>query len=339
MYIYHHLIFYTQFSHKNKFMFLLKYVFELLIYMSQYMNDPNVVYPNKYTQENNPNGLFRPLTQQNNYYDHNFQRSFTSNEPMIERQNFRNQNNVLHNNLHGDIQYESVKNYTIDIDSKDREISSYLDPFKYTVIFAPPSRETIRRTEWIDPLNHSLGTRSVQTTFNPTPPPNITQQFKNIKYIRVDNVILPKYSGIAYDRDSGLWILDTTKDLSKDRYVVMKIKNIDSRYNLSTNAIVESTGIKLIPDTIPPNSNFYYAIPANAENVIKTYNISSLGNLDRMYIEFYDSMGTQLAYTNLDSTVPLTDIRNPLNVNLQNNITFVFGVVENEMATEVQFAR
>lgn len=301
----------------------------------QYTSDPNSLNPSNHTQENNPSGNFIQSTYQPKIND--FRNAYLQNEPMIERQNFRNQNNVLHNNLHGDIQSESVMNYTIDIDSKDRDITSYLDPFKYTVVFAPPSRETVQKSEWINPNNHSLGTRIVSTTFNSTPPPNINRQFKNIKYIRVDNVILPKYYDIAYD--SGSWILDTTKDLSKDRYVVMKFRNIDSRYNLSTNAIVESTGIKLIPDTIPVNGNFYYAIPANANNIVKVYNTSALGNLDRLYVEFYSSSGNLLKYNNLDSTAVITDVRNPLNVNLQNNITLIFGVVENELSTEVKFTR
>lgn len=308
--------------------------------MSRYTADPNTLFPNGRSQENNPSAMFSQMTYpiQQNANMASFKKAFLPNEPLIERQNFRNQNNIIHNNVHNDIQSEFIVDYTLDIDSKDREISAYPDPFKYNVVFAPVPVGVERKQEWIDPKNKSLGQRVVSTIYNGPPPPYITKSMKNIKYIRVDSVILPKYYGIQYDVGLDEWILDQSKDLSKDRYVVMKIKNLESKFNLSTNTVVESNGIKLIPDNIMLGSNFFYAVPGNAHNYIKTYNMSLLGNLDRLYIEFYDSTGNLLKFNNLDPEQEITDVRNPLNVNLQNNITMVFGVVENEVATEVKFS-
>lgn len=308
--------------------------------MFQHTADPNVLYPNKRVQEDNPFSNFTQNTYQiqENAHLHQFNDAFHQNNPMIERQNFMNQNNVIHNNLHNNLQSEFLVEYIIDIDSKDRDSSVFQDPFKYTVTFAPVTRGVDKREEWIDPSNKSLGKHMVSTIYQGNSAPYISKAFKNIKYIRVDSVILPKYSSIVYDNINE-WSLDTTKNLSEDRYIVMKLKNIDSRYNLSTNTTVESSGVKLIPDIIPPTGNFYYAVPANGNNIIKTYNMSLLGNLDRLYIEFYDSDGIQLKYTDLDSSKPLTDVRNPNNKNLQNNITLIFGVVENELSTEVKFSQ
>jgi hypothetical protein len=306
--------------------------------MYQQTFDPNVLHPNPRSRQNNPNGNFTQITYQmdKNSQFHNFDKAFQSNEPLIERQNFRNQNNMLHNNVHENIQSEYITNYTIDIDSNDRNTTSYPNPFKYTVFFAPVTKGIENREEWIDPMDHSKGRKNVKIVYNGPPAPYIKTAFKNLKYIRVDNVILPKYHEIT--EVSGEWILDTTKDLSQDRYVVMKFTNIESRYNLSTNPIVESSGIKLIPNTIPTFGNFYYAIPANSNNIVKTFPMSSLGNLDRLYVEFYDSAGNLLKYNNLDSEQPIDDVRNPGNVNLQNNITLIYGVVENELATEIKFS-
>jgi hypothetical protein len=309
--------------------------------MYQHTSDPNVLYPNKFSQEDNPFSNFTSTTypSQQNSQMHSFNKAFQQNNPMIEKQNFKNQNNVFHNNLLDNVQTEFIVDYTLDIDSKDREISSFPDPFKYTVTFAPVTKGVDRREEWINPNDKSLGKHIVSTFYTGNPPPYIAKSFKNIKYIRVDNVILPKYGGIKYDMGTSEWVLDDTKDLTADRFIVMKFKNIDSRFNMSTNSIVESTGIKLIPDTIPESGNFYYAVPSNAKNIVKTYNMSLLGNLDRLYVEFYDSVGNQLRYTNLDTSQPTTDVRNPNNINLQNNITLIFGVVENELATEVKFTQ
>jgi hypothetical protein len=280
--------------------------------MYRYTADPNTIYPHPKSQENNPSAMFSQMTYpiQQNSQMFPFNQAFNQNTPIIEKQNFKNQNNVIHNNLHENLISEFSVDYTVDIDSKDRDISVYPDPFKYNVMFSPVKE---------------------------TPAPYINRAMKNIKYIRIDNVILPKYYGIVYDSGTSSWIMDTSKDLSQDRYVIMKIKNLDSQYNLSTNSIVETNGIKLIPDTIMTGSNFYYAVPGNAKNIIKTYNMSLLGNLDRLYIEFYSSSGNLLKYNNLDAEQDITDVRNPLNVNLQNNFTIVFGIIENELATEVKF--
>lgn len=302
--------------------------------------DPNVLrpFPNAQT-DNPPYGKFTSNTYQSqqNSNVYNFDSAFGKNMPLIDRRDLRNKNEVLHNNLHSYLQSEYIVDYNVDIDSKDRDCNTFKDPFKYNVTFAPVTKGVTRNEEWIDPMNKSLGKHMIETVYQGNPAPHILRTFKNIKYIRVDSVILPKYCGITFDTYSGTWILDTTKDLSKDRYVVMKLKNIDSRYNLSTNTTMESSGIKLIPDTIPISGNFYYAIPANSNNSMITFNSSSLGNLDRLYIEFYDSTGMQLKYDNLDNSVAITDVRNPENINLQHNITFVFGIVENELATEVNF--
>lgn len=308
--------------------------------MYQHTADPNVLRPLSNAQNNNPLGNFTQISyqMQQNAQMHSFNQAFNQNDPLIERQNFRNQNNVLHNNLNNNIQSEFIVDFVIDIDSKDRDVTTFIDPFKYTVSFAPVTKGIDMREEWNDPHDHSQGKHMTKTVFTGPSAPYVKNAFKNIKYIRVDNVILPKYAGITYNTGEGIWELDTTKDLSEDRYVVMKFKNIPSRYNLSTNSIVESSGVKLIPDTIPSTGNFYYAVPANANNIIKTYNMSALGNLDKLYVEFYNSSGQQLSYSNLDSSQLITDVRNPSNVNLQNNITLVFGVVENELATEVKFS-
>lgn len=305
--------------------------------MSYYTSDPNTLYPDKSSLEDNPFGQYTQSTYQMkmNAGQHSFKDAFRSNKPLIEKQNFANQNNVLHNNLHANLSSDTIIEYTIDIDSKDRDINTYVDPFSYNVMFAPTPRGIIKQEEWIDPTDHSKGKHMVNTLFSGPPPPYIRRAFKNVKYIRVDNVTLPKYYGIV--DSSGTWILDTTKDLTEDRYIVMKFKNIDSQYNLSTNSVMESNGVKLIPDTIPLNGNFYYAVPANANNVINTYKTSLLGNLDKLYIEFYDSTGTKLSYTNLDPTQTTSDVRNPLNKYLQNNMTLIFGIAENEMATEVKY--
>jgi hypothetical protein len=257
---------------------------------------------------------------------------------MIDRADFKNHNNVIHNNLNHNLQDERIVEYFIDIDSNDRNTSSFLDPFSYVVTFAPITNSGMsRHEEWIDPRDHSKGQKIVEEVFNGAPEPHIRRHFKNVKYIRVDSVSLPKYAGIVYDSGSGSWILDSSKNLSLDRFVTLKISNLESQRIMSTNSIVDGNGVKLIPDTLPLTSNYYMTIPSNSSNMIKVFNDNSLGNIDRLNISFYDSFGTQLRYTNLDTSQVITDVRNPKNKYLQHNITLILGIMENELSTEVSY--
>lgn len=278
-------------------------------------------------------------THPNTYNTHynNFSTAYLSNGELIPKTNFQNNGHALHNNMSANLFSESINEYTIDIDSKDRDISVYNNPFKYTVIFAPVPAGVSRRDEWIDPTNKSLGTQTIRTTYLGSIAPHICKSFKNVKYIRIDSIILPKYSGIIFDIGLGQWILDTTKSLINDRFVVMKITNLGDEKTLSTNRIVDSSGIKLLPEKIPVNGNFYKAIPANDNKIIRCYKDSHLGNVDKMYFEFYDSSGNALMYNDLDPSQPIDDVRNPANINLQHNITITFGVAENEIATDTKY--
>lgn len=291
-----------------------------------YRHNPaqTVLTPINGNQEHNPFANFTsntyPMIQNNGLNDYG--QAFQSNQPMIEKTNFRNQNNVLHNNLHSNLLSEHISEYKLCIDSKDRNISYYLDPFKFNVDLAP-----------------SATSGANGSSYNLPPQPSLPRSFRNVKYIKLDTAILPKYYGITYDMGEGEWILDTTKDLTKDRFVSLKLKNFTSSKMMATNGLTDHDTVTLIPDKTPTNSNFYYATTTNLSNTIMVYDDSQLGNLTKFYVEFYDSTGTQLAYTGLDAEQPITDVRNPLNINLQPYLIFSVGVVENELSTETTYVR
>lgn len=296
-------------------------------------SDPNVLYTGtKYA--NNQFGNFSQSTYQYNG-SNNIKNSQTF--PIIEKQSFSNKNNTLHNNLGDNIKYERISEYKIDIDSNDRNISTYINPFRYNVTFSPITKSSSSTEEWIDINNKSLGKHMVNTIYNGSVAPFITKSFKNIKYLKLDYVQLPKYYKYVFDSSSSTWKLDTTKSLLNERYVVLKINNLDSKFNLSTTPISDTNGIKLIPDTFVGDSNFYYAVPMNNSGILKSYNLSSLGNLDKLEISFYDCSGNILDYKNYDAGSDISDIRNPNNANIQHNICITLGVLENELCTEPSF--
>ena len=110
----------------------------------------------KFTQ-NNYNGMSGT-----NRYFSTVQEGFSQNKPLIERQEYVNTGNILHNNLAENLLSENVFEYNIYIDSADRDITKYYSPFEFKVYFSEIADS-----------------------------PKIDQNFKNVKYINLNYIILP----------------------------------------------------------------------------------------------------------------------------------------------------
>ncbi len=308
----------------------------------------NVYPPNNYTNAN-PFGVFKSQTttaqQNNNQY--NFNKSFQENSALIERQNWQNQNNTLHNNLGTNILSENINEYRISIDSKDRDVS-YYNPFKYNVIFSPAGKQNIKEKDWIDPNNKSLGKMTKNILYDAPPMPHIKRSFKNIKFIRLENIILPKYNRIIKNTITNIYSIDTSSDISNDRYIILKIKefttsNMTSDTLLGTNNAIE-TGFVIVPDTV--RSNSYSGLPYYTT---RNYENGLLGNVNKLSFEFTDSDGNLLELEIIDQNGNMlnekfdTLINNSNNLNniyntiYQNHMSFTFGVVENRLNTNTKY--
>src|SRR5256885_725946 len=63
---------------------------------------------------------------------------------ILEKVNFTNPNTTLHNNLENNLLAENIIEYHINIDSDDRNIETYPNPFNYTVSFTALGRSIER---------------------------------------------------------------------------------------------------------------------------------------------------------------------------------------------------
>jgi len=255
---------------------------------------------------------------------------------MIERVDFRNQNNMIHNNVGDNVLAEHITEYTIHMDSVDRDISLYYNQFKFTVHFGD------------------------------TTEPNIERRFKNIKYIKLENVILPTSSAIDLSgNDASGTSMDASGNvyssryiLTDQRYILLKIKELANDRVLSTGNIVKSDTVKLYYDV---TLNSYYSSWTTNQNSF-VYTNANLGNVKRLSFELYDSNGNQiLMFTSNDNglsgpqlnyntfytfdasgnitgeVVAENNLNHPLNQNTQMAVTLIFGVVENEVNTNTQY--
>jgi len=233
----------------------------------------------------------------------------------------------------------------------DRDIDTYPDPFNFTVKFNPSS-SSILRTE----VNKNGVKQTVNEKFRGAPRPHITKEFRNVKYIKLDNVVLPQFTKLeetydGYDFDKEKWLVN-------DRFVSLVIKELDTNRILCTSddsiRIDEDTG----EETTPPcpfamifpekllGTNFFTGTPYYGSVYYKN---SQLNNLNSLTIQFYDDCGKPLKYNNLytikelnkaeEDGMPIStsDIRHPLNRRLQVHVSFIIGVIESQINTNTKF--
>jgi len=316
------------------------------------------IHPSQGGQKGNPFGNYNPLSTNeqhllNRHYNQtDFNRSYKRHDPIIERMNYANQRDILHDNVGDIVLDEHIQEYRINIDSLDRDITVYPNPFNYTVKFNPPGKSLVRTLELIDPTNPSLGKKIVQTPFPGPPKPHINKEFRNVKYIKLDTIVLPQFSNIIEDpQNIGSYIFDPDSNLLDDRYVNLHIKELDNKTVFSTNEGSVYTDINgetykpkqpygiIFPDKVLGDV-YYVGTPYHSSRIYKN---SLLNNIGSLTIELIDSCGKPLSYDNLgivdenDDPIPLDDIRNPFNKKIQNHLSFIIGVVESQVNTNTKF--
>lgn len=304
------------------------------------VNDNNFnrqIFPSNNFIKNGDNGgeatnQFDSLTTTTNNYA-NFKTAFPEQTfPLIEKLDFTNKNNTLHNNIGPNVLDEHVIEYRIMIDSIDRDIKYYPDPFSYVVKFNPVAASSVRSS------NNDL------TRFDGAPSPHIGKQFTNIKYVKLENVILPQYSNII--NDDGKYIFDPHSIIVTNMYNSLIIEELNNERIYTTSSTAPNPFALIIPDKII-GPTFFSGTPYYGSKIYKN---SVLGNITQLHIQFADSTGIPLKFNNLytyddlqqyeydnGDEVSTHDMRHPLNKKIQNHISLIFGVVECQINTNTKF--
>ena len=307
---------------------------------------PSNMYPPKNYTNPSPFGMFKGMStnvQSNSSLGmSNYAESYMMSQPLIEKTDFKNKREVLHDNLADNLQNEHIIEHRVHIDSRDRDINAYPDPFKFVVSFAPASRQTLKSEVWVDPSNKSLGRTIKYTTIDGPPAPHINKAYQNVKYVRLENIVLPKSNKI--NKAAGpVYTIDTTTFIGDDRFIIMVIKELNSDNTVATNSLVES-GFLLFPDR--QSTSFFTALPYYST---KNFNDSLLGNINKMSFEFFTSFGEPInmgiygpGNVKLNESLDIDpanvgDVNHALNNNIQNHITFILGIVENQLNTNPKY--
>lgn len=290
---------------------------------------------------------YQPMSQQQMLRSQNMtsiNQAFSQNHPIIDTPDYTNSGKLLHNNLGDKLLNEYLIEYKMHIDSTDRDTSVFQSPFKIKLSFGND--------------NNSL---------------NIERKFKNIKYISIDSIILPRTisidtqyistnkniypTGTTFSKNSqtAATATDNMTILANRKYLILKISELTSDQILSTSSLLTRDSILLTPDYSIGLDNVVW-VPLHNSKII--YQNSSLSALSYLTFNLYDENGDDLNFYNnsgqalIGSTVTAidgTNYNNYVKVNDTNltvlytskvnqvlyNITF--GVIENELTTQIKF--
>ncbi len=318
-------------------------------------------YGNQSTYTGNATGRFNSMST-NSMLPSNSQvselsQAFHQNSPIIEKIDYTNPNKILHNNIGDNVLDENIIEYKVHIDSLDRDIKYYPNPFSFVVKFNPQGPSIVQTEEYISYKNKNNGTKIVETQFKGPPAPHINKQFKNVKYIKLESIILPQYGKIKVN-DDGVWVFDPDGIIMTDRFVTLVIEELDCDriFATSEGRVRTNEQGQIYKPPVPFATiildkvlgfNYYSGTPYYGNKIYKN---STLGNIGQMTIKLYDSTGQLLQYTDQFTyrqlkeykrlnaiPLPITDLRHPLNKKTQTYMTFVVGVVDCQVNTNTKF--
>lgn len=293
--------------------------------MSRYSNIFN--HPEFAQKGNNLNEAFNPLG--NNFPE----------KTPFQKGTFSNSGGLIDNNISDTVMKEHIREYSVIIDSKDRNYQQYLDPFNFRVKFKPmaKSKEFVDG-EWV--------------TYE-EPAPIINDNFKNVKYIKLEKIMLPLYNRIRLfdemedDEIVSRWKVDTYKPLTDNHYLVLTLGSKFNDHNYkSTNDLLSDSFATIYYDSKPNNTHYF----GSTVNGVKTFPSNNLGVINQLDINLTDPYGNPIRCDHLNKNIrsnmvctchdPEGDentdcfkhnLFHPLNPLFQTHLHFKVGVVESSL--------
>jgi hypothetical protein len=232
-----------------------------------------------------------------------------------------------------------VTEYTIHVDSKNRDIEIYPNPYTFNIsLGGTPSYSSNK-------IKNKDGSYS-SGIISGVPSPRIDLNFKNIKYFKLKYVMLPR--NIIYEIDNtnltpgNNYIVARTKStiLSNYRYLYVKIKELSNDKLYSTDDKKNDCFI------IYRDSNYNDSISDMwfATQPIKYYYDNTLKNLSKLTlqiltpsneelrIKYNDNTGQYfLNYNELNNQTVNSDFYNLYNEDIQTSMEFEIGINETQI--------
>ena len=285
----------------------------------------------------------------------NMNQAFTTPQQMIDRSDFTNRGEVMHNNLGEKLLSEHVVDYKVHINSQDRNTTKYASPFRFLVPFGGIS----------NPAN--------------TQEAVIERKFKNVKYITLDSIILPTALTIDTSQidigatDYNIYPINsslnptpeaapTLKILGNHRYLLVTITN-DMQGNqkfpndrtLGTSHLYDRESFIIVPDYQTGLDSFVWRPLHNSRIIFQN---SQLANINNLCFRITDESGNDLTLYNEENVNIITGniaVGITMNFNtyvktyasntnvsytnlvMQSFFNLTLGVIENELNTRTNY--
>lgn len=147
----------------------------------------------------------------NNYSQFNIQKSFQSNKPIEFMQDTKNKHETLYDNLADNLLKESIKEYKLNIDSADRDIKIYPDPFNYVVFLGPVTNSGI---------NASVSRTTIKNELK-----NCNKKNRNNQNHNNHNNHINNYNNTNNDDEKKIFLFDNPEAIKE--YTI----NLEKSYN------------------------------------------------------------------------------------------------------------
>lgn len=273
-------------------------------------------------------GLSTVQSSMTNSNQNNFSQAYQPNTSLISSQKYENLNQLLHNNVDSNLLNENYVDYTIHVDSGDRNATVFPNPYNFVLNFggAGPGKNK---------HFNSAGKLNI-VEFNGVPDPIIDRKFRNVKTVILDKIFFPKY--IGYDL-SGTEYIGKVTLASRYRYVIVRIQELDNNRMYSTNNYVRDDSFVMYNDKTLGDANVGVWI---ASPYKRTYLKSALKNIDKFTIDIVDPKGNTIIPTwdnaGTNEYIPQSELNNESTRDKYNfQIHFIFSVLENELNTKPNF--
>jgi len=230
---------------------------------------------------------------------------YKQNDVILDEPLYENKQNTVHNNIGKEVLRHRTSNNSIFIDTELRNIEYYPEPFKFDVKFGGIAQKTeciraIVGGEIFEYTRYIDGDTQIV----------IPRDFKNVKSVRIDAVIVP-CSVHMIGKEDGSFGPSPCHRISNYKYLIMRIKELKTFKKYSNNPLINDNSLILTNDSTWGNLNEYW-VPIDP--TIQSYN-SNLLNISRLSFELYDNKGNPLRYT-LDGEPfnPVTEYRKTIDM-------------------------
>jgi len=288
-----------------------------------------------YMNNNMPRGYTQNQMSMGRNNQHNFNSGFQQSQNLIPQQEWTNNGNLIHNNVGQNVMNEYLMDYTLHIDSYDRDTAVYPNPFKYNVSLGGAGTSSERV---FDNVTQTFITKN----YVGVPDPRIERNFHNVKQVTVDRIFFPQYA--VYTKtiiDGNPVYTGLTSISSKYRYLILKIKELDNNKIFSTNIRVNDDSFIIYKDKDLGGTSTEIWLSSYTK---RTFPKSQLKNLDKLTIEIVDPDGNpvKISYVNdggdgTEYDMPAAELTSARQERYEWALQMTVSLIENELTTNVNY--